>query len=92
MQIRFKENMKPENNITLRCAMTSLPEVLECYTLTRTNDAIPKVVVRDQRSLKEFMERLAASQGVIKKVCTAIVLEEIKVTTKLPLCTGRTEV
>ena len=85
MQIRFKENMKAENNASLRRAMASLPEVLECYTLTGTDDAILKVVVRNQGSLKEFMERLAASQDVIEKAHTAIVLEEIKATTELPL-------
>ena len=85
LQLQFKENMKPENTIALRQALATLPEVLECYTLTGTNDAILKVVVHNQGSLKEFMERLAASQNVIEKAYTAIVLEEIKATTELPL-------
>lgn len=85
LQVRFRENMKPENNVVLRAALADLPEVLECYTLTGSDDAILKIAVRNQDSLKEFMQRLAERQDVIEKAHTAIVLEEIKSTTELPL-------
>ena len=85
LHIRFKENMKPENTEQLGRALHTLPEVLECYTLTGTDDALLKVVVPDQASLKNFMQRLSESQNVIEKAHTAIVLEELKATTCLPL-------
>lgn len=83
--VRFKSNMRPENMAALQMAIQALPEALECYTTTGDNDAIIKVVVTDHNALKRFLCELAQAQDVIDRVYTALVLEELKNTTELPV-------
>ncbi len=79
----FKDNMNPRNRDVLERATAELPEVLECFMLTGEADVLIKIAVRDHTALKEFLHRFAEKQDVIARVQTAIVLEEIKVTTQL---------
>lgn len=81
----FKSNTNPKNMNALRVACAAMPEVLECYTLTGSFDAIIKIIVPDHRALREFMERFAKAQNVIERIQTSIVLEEIKETHELML-------
>jgi Lrp/AsnC family transcriptional regulator, leucine-responsive regulatory protein len=83
--VTFKTNNNPENQSNLRAVTAQLPEVLECYWLTGSSDALLKVVVRDHQSLGAFLKRLSGVQDVIEKVQTSIVLEELKETHHLPL-------
>lgn len=85
IELRFKHNMGPANRDSLSKALSRFPEVLECFTLTGDDDAIMKVLVRDQEHLKEFVQRLAEAQEVIDRIRTSLVLEEYKSTTALPL-------
>jgi DNA-binding Lrp family transcriptional regulator len=85
LSVSFKTNTAPNNMAELRRATASLPEVLECYTLTGSNDAILKVIVRDHKGLREFLARLSDAQTVIDRIQTSIVLEEIKETHELPI-------
>lgn len=77
----FRDNMDPRNREALAQAVHALPEVLECYLLTGASDVLLKVAVRDHQALKCFLERFAKAQNVIARVETAIVLEDVKVTT-----------
>ena len=81
----FRSNTAPDNMDRLRTATATLPEVLECYTLTGSADAILKVTVRDHTHLREFLARLSSVQDVLERIQTAIVLEEIKETNELPI-------
>lgn len=85
IDIRFRHNMSPANRENLVGVLEGFPEVLECFTVTGDSDAIMKVLVRDQEHLKEFVERLAASQEVIERARTALVLDRYKSTTELPV-------
>ena len=85
LTVTFKANTEPTNMAELRRATASLPEVLECYTLTGSSDAILKVIVRDHKGLREFLARLSDVQSVIDRIQTSIVLEEIKETHELPI-------
>jgi DNA-binding Lrp family transcriptional regulator len=85
LNVTFKDNMRPKNMSDMRRAVAKLPEILECYSLTGSKDAIIKIVVRDHRHLREFLERLSKSQNVIERMETCIVLEEFKEGTLLPL-------
>lgn len=85
VDVRFKHNMSPANRRKLVAVLEALPEVLECFTVTGDSDAIMKVLVRDQEHLKEFIERLAASQDVIERARTSLVLDRYKSTTALPV-------
>ena len=85
LTVTFKTNTAPNNMAELRRATATLPEVLECYTLTGLQDAILKVIVRDHKGLREFLARLSDAQSVIDRIQTSIVLEEIKETHELPI-------
>ncbi|MCA9836501.1 MAG: Lrp/AsnC family transcriptional regulator [Trueperaceae bacterium] len=85
LKVSFKSNMLANNLQDLPQAVASLPEVLECYTLTGSTDAIIKVAVPDHTALRDFLRRLALAQNVIDRVETCIVLEEFKEGTALPL-------
>jgi len=85
IELRFKHNMSPVNRESLIATLSGFPEVLECFTLTGDNDAIMKVVVRDQEHLKVFVQGLAEAQDVIERIRTALALEEYKSTTALPV-------
>jgi DNA-binding Lrp family transcriptional regulator len=85
LTVTFKTNTAPNNVAELRRATASLPEILECYSLTGSSDAILKVIVRDHKGLREFLARLSDAQNVIDRMQTSIVLEEIKETHELPI-------
>lgn len=85
IEIRFKNNMSPANRESLVGVLAGFSEILECFTVTGDNDAIMKVLVRDQEHLKQFIERLAASQEVIDRARTSLVLDQYKSTTVLPV-------
>jgi DNA-binding Lrp family transcriptional regulator len=84
----FKTTNNPDNIVTLHQATATLPEVLECYWITGTNDAILKVLVTDHQALREFLKRFAVAQDVVDRVQTSIVLEAMKETHELPLQTS----
>ncbi len=85
LKVTFKNNLQAPNLPSLEEAVKGLPEVLECYTLTGTDDAILKIAVPDHVALREFLLRFSQSQNIIDRVETCIVLEEIKEGTLLPL-------
>jgi DNA-binding Lrp family transcriptional regulator len=85
LNVTFKDNVRPKNISDMRQAVSKLPEILECYSLTGSNDAIIKIVVRDHTQLREFLERLSKTQTIIERIETCIVLEEFKEGAPLPL-------
>jgi len=85
LHIIFKNNMNPDNMRELARAIGDRPEVLECYTLTGSDDALMKVLVRDHSALKALLVHISKSQDVIQHVTTSIALDELKETAALPL-------
>lgn len=85
MLVTFRSNLRFENQDALRQAVAGIPQVLECFTLTGTSDAILKIVVRDHSQLRDLLQTLAQAQDVIERVQTCVVLEEFKAGTELPL-------
>lgn len=85
LTLKFRENLMTENLTALERCVNDFPEVLEAYTLTGSVDAIVKVTVSNHRSLREFLRRFAEAQDVVETVQTAIVLEEVKSTSELPV-------
>jgi DNA-binding Lrp family transcriptional regulator len=61
-----------------------MPEVLECHYLTGEFDCLVKAVVGNHEELQRLLERLM-KLGAVDRLRTAIVLQEIKSTTNLPL-------
>lgn len=85
MLVTFRSNLRFENQDALRQAVAGIPQVLECYTLTGTSDAILKIVVRDHRELRDLLQTLAQAQDVIDRIQTCVVLKEFKNGPELPL-------
>lgn len=62
-----------------------LPEVLECHHLTGEFDYLLKVVVANHQHLEQLLTQQITQIPGVDKVRTSIVLNEIKVSTALPL-------
>jgi len=63
----------------------SMPEVLECHSLTGEFDYLMKIVVADHDRLERFLfEKLMKVDGV-DRIRTSIVVKETKASTSLPL-------
>ncbi len=78
--------MHQRDNIDgFRDTIISLPEVLECYSVTGEFDYLLKVAVRSRQELEAFlMDKLTSIPG-IARVTTSIILTEIKYTTALSI-------
>ena len=85
LKVTFRSNLRPENLADLQRCIRALPEILECYTVTGSSDAIIKVAVTDHVALRDFLRRLSEQQQAIERTETCIVLEEFKEGSELPL-------
>ncbi len=85
LKVTFRSNLQPNNLADLQRTVQSLPEVLECFTLTGSHDAILKIAVTDHIALRDFLRRLSDEQQVIERAETCIVLEELKEGATVPL-------
>jgi DNA-binding Lrp family transcriptional regulator len=83
--VSFKTNLAMKNLHSLEKAIGKFPQILECYTLTGSYDAVLKVLVRDHNDLRKFLREFSDAQNVVDRVQTAIVLEELRERTGLPL-------
>jgi Lrp/AsnC family transcriptional regulator len=71
-----------------RNRIQALPEVLECYILLGSPDALLKIVVPDMNHYEElFYARLSQIPGV-REVTSSVVMTEVKKTTRVPLLTA----
>jgi DNA-binding Lrp family transcriptional regulator len=74
-----------EQVMGFREAVQNLPEVLECHHVTGDYDYLLKVVAHNTRDLEDFLlNRLTPIPGVAR-IYTSLVLNEVKVTTVIPL-------
>lgn len=65
--------------------IVSLPQIVECYSVTGDFDYVIKVIARDLKSLSEFlMNKLMHLPGV-SGVRSSVCLDEVKCTSALPL-------
>ncbi|MDX2005410.1 MAG: Lrp/AsnC family transcriptional regulator [Meiothermus sp.] len=83
--VTFKTNLAMKNLHSLEKAIAQFPQILECYTLTGAYDAVLKVLVRDHNDLRKFLRDFSDAQNVVERVHTAIVLEELRERSGLPL-------
>jgi Lrp/AsnC family transcriptional regulator, leucine-responsive regulatory protein len=66
-------------------AVTSMPEVMECYLMTGDSDYMLRVVVADVPALQRFIvERLTKIAGV-SNIRSSFALKQVKFKTALPL-------
>ncbi|WP_372749496.1 Lrp/AsnC family transcriptional regulator [Litorivivens sp.] len=68
-------------------AVRTLPEVIECYTMTGVWDYMLKVVAKDIRHYETFVRERLLSLPMVGETHSHIAVTEIKNTTELPLDT-----
>ena len=68
-----------------REAVKHMPEVQECYHLTGEYDYLLKVVLRNRRHLEQFLLETLTPVPGMDKIRTSLVLNELKMTTAVPL-------
>jgi DNA-binding Lrp family transcriptional regulator len=87
LKVTFRSTLRPENLAELQRCLQEMPEILECYTVTGSSDAIIKIAVPDHVALRDFLRRFSEEQEAIERAETCIVLEELKEGAELPLRT-----
>jgi Lrp/AsnC family transcriptional regulator, leucine-responsive regulatory protein len=60
-------------------------QVVECASITGSNDYVLKVVARDPEGLEFFIMRKLLALGVVRSSTTNFVLRQTKCTTELPI-------
>jgi len=68
-------------------AVTQLPEVTECYTMTGSMDYMLKVVTKDIRHYEKFVRTFLSQMTGIQEIHSNVAVTKIKNTTALPLST-----
>lgn len=75
----------PDNARRFRDLVARIPEVQEAYSLTGDADYLVKAVLTDLRSLSRLVNEVLLPHESVAHVRSSIVLDALKVTTKLPL-------
>lgn len=65
----------------------SVPEVVECYTMTGAWDYMLKIITRDVRHYEQFIREHLLTMPLIREMHSHIAVTEIKNSTELPLAT-----
>jgi DNA-binding Lrp family transcriptional regulator len=76
-----------EQVMGFREAVQQLPEVLECHHVTGDYDYLLKVVAHNTRDLENFLLHQLTPIPGVARIYTSLVLNEVKVTTVIPLKT-----
>ena len=63
----------------------NLPEILECYILLGSVDALLKIVVPDIKYYENFFYKKLSQMPGVRSVNSNVILTEVKKTSKLPL-------
>lgn len=66
-------------------AVSSRPEILECWSVTGEADFVLRIVARDLKSFADFLSQHLLRLPGVRSVRSSIVLHRIKQTTALPL-------
>jgi Lrp/AsnC family leucine-responsive transcriptional regulator len=66
-------------------AVSSRPEVMECYLMTGDSDYLLRVVVADIRELERFIMRSLSKIPGISNIRSSIALKQVRYKTALPL-------
>jgi Lrp/AsnC family transcriptional regulator len=74
-----------ENLDAFEAAIMTLPEVIQCATVTGASDYELRIVTRDMRAFDEFIRDKILSLGLISNFESHIVMRSVKNTTAVPL-------
>jgi DNA-binding Lrp family transcriptional regulator len=74
-----------ENGERFRKLLGRIDEIQEAYALSGDTDYMLKVIVPDLESLSRLINDTLLGHSTVSRVCSSIVLERLKVTSRLPL-------
>lgn len=78
-------NHTPATLETFRLFVADNPEVLECASVTGSYDYVLKVIEKDTLALRQFLMDKLLALGIIRETNTEIVLQQLTMTTALPV-------
>jgi DNA-binding Lrp family transcriptional regulator len=74
-----------ENLEAFEQAITTMPEVVQCATVTGAADYELRVVTRDMHAFDDFLRERLLSLGLVSNIESRIVIRSVKHTTAAPL-------
>jgi len=74
-----------ENLQRFEDAVSKLPEVMECATVTGAVDYVLRIITTDMRAYDDFLRDQILAVGLVSDVQSRIVVRNVKSTTALPL-------
>jgi DNA-binding Lrp family transcriptional regulator len=61
------------------------PQIIECCSITGSNDYMLKVIEKDTESLERFIMQQLLRLGIVRSSVTNLILRQQKFTTEMPL-------
>jgi Lrp/AsnC family transcriptional regulator, leucine-responsive regulatory protein len=84
IQVSLEKQIEPALEM-FQAAISSFPEVMECYLMTGDSDYLLRVIVPDMQALEKFIVgRLSKTPGVAN-IRSSLALKQVKYKTALPL-------
>lgn len=74
-----------ENRQGFERHVTSLPEVMECYSVSGERDYLLDVLVRDMEAYNRFLNQEILNHPAVRSASSTFALRRVKYTTRLPL-------
>ena len=91
IQVSLEKQIEPALEM-FQAAISSFPEVMECYLMTGDSDYLLRVIVPDMQALEKFIVgRLSKTPGVAN-IRSSLALKQVKYKTALPLSGADREV
>ena len=75
----------PDNAKKFRALVNRIDDIQEAYSLTGDADYVLKAVLRDLKSLSDIVNNVLMPHPSVAHVCSSIVLDRLKESTRLPL-------
>ena len=74
-----------ENRHSFERHVASLPEVMECFSVSGERDYVLDVVVRDMDAYNTFLNSQILKHAAVRSASSTFALRRVKYTTRLPL-------
>ena len=74
-----------QNLSQFEAAVSDLPPVIECFTVSGEFDYLIKIVLADMRGYETFLRQGLLQMPAVQEVHTSFVITRVKATTALPL-------
>ena len=79
------ENHHPDNVRRFDQLVSERPEVLECHSMSGSNDYLLRIVASSIQAYEHFLSTQVLQSGAVRAVNTSFVLRTKKFTTRLPV-------